>query len=123
MRLIITLSRSGLRCVTACILTKETVGSEQNLRSGQCEPCFPEIKQRMPSLANSDLPFFNQLLVAGPDKRLCIIEAAAANRSLCHKGSWTACDDKGPWATRCNHPRSEQCRRVDSRSCQVYWRD
>ena len=29
----------------------------------------------MPSLANSDLPFFNQLLVAGPDKGLCIIEA------------------------------------------------
>ena len=75
MRLIITLSRSGLRCVTACIWTKETIGSEQNLRSGQCAPNFPEIKQRMPSLANSDVPFFNQLLVAGPDKRLCIIEA------------------------------------------------
>ena len=52
MRLIITLSRSGLRCVTACILTKETIGSEQNLSSGQCEPNFPEIKQRMPSLSN-----------------------------------------------------------------------
>ena len=75
MRLIITLSRSGLRCVTACILTKQTIGSEQNLRSGQCEPCFPEIKQRMPSLANCYLPFINQLLVAGSDKRLCIIDA------------------------------------------------
>ena len=75
MRLIITLSQSGLRCVTACILTKETIGSEQNLRSGQCEPNLPDIKQRMPSYANSDLPFSNQLLVAGPDKRLCIIKA------------------------------------------------
>ena len=61
--------------MNACILTKETVTSEQNFCSGQCEPCFPKIKQRMPSLANSDLPFFNQLLMAGPDKRLCIIEA------------------------------------------------
>ena len=77
MRLIITLIRSGLRCVTTCILTKETVGSEQNLHSAQCERCFSEIKQRMPSLANSDVPFFNQLLVAGPDKRLCIIEAVS----------------------------------------------
>ena len=33
MRPIITLSRSGLRCVTACILTQETVGLGQNLHS------------------------------------------------------------------------------------------
>ena len=40
-----------------------------------CEPSFPNIKQQMPSLANSDLPFWNQLLVAGSDKRLYIIDA------------------------------------------------
>ena len=34
MRLIISLGRSRLRCLTACILTKEPIGSEQNLRSG-----------------------------------------------------------------------------------------
>ena len=75
MRLIITASRSGLRCVTAFILTQETVGAEQNLRSGQYEACLPEIKQRMLSPANSVLPFSNQLLGAGPGQRLCIIEA------------------------------------------------
>ena len=155
MRRIITLSQSGLRCVTACILTKETIGSEQNLRSGQCEMNFPEIKQRMPSLANSDVPFFNQLLVAGPDKRLCIIAAlsnqlddlraappgvpynwmfrevgddsqlleSAANAGNVLKGSRTVCVDNGAWATGCNLPRSKQCCRVYSRSCQVYWRE